>query len=557
MRIFSFWQHRRILFLISLPATPEFQVCRAEVDQCIARLKRQKVDVCTAINPSSLSQISQYEAVIVVAHRNEQTDSLVLADGELTISDFVNALAADFAGVLDFSSCYAATAMSRIKARCPQCKVLAPMAQTTLSLRLIMYPYLVQLLNEDKNRTYRDTYEEVLREIAAEMFERDNSKRLEQEDTMTEAMPQAENTPVKLGAQQSSIYAPTCVKKETPFLVQVFLHHDNEGQVVAIEARQADSNASLRESTVLPIKLKKKDRIAIRLSFRSPEKDRITIEDDIDTKQVIWLGQKTKVTFCVTVEEAFSGDSFVGKLMLEVNSMPVGESYFTIQVDKKENVAPAAVHLVPHDYQAEQKEAKAVLLDKLNENLYQLQKELASAKDAAEQERLQRAIQVCTSCIEVLNNPARTANPSVKKVFVSSTSDMKPYREIIRKEIEICNMFPEMYENWPQTDATPKEECCRRVINSDVFFCILGATYGFVEPTLGISMTEFEYRTALEAGKPILVCIIDPLNQTDEPHDKKVRQQQLIEEIKNTRILKFFSDGATLAQNAARDLSRL
>ena len=134
---------------------------------------------------------------------------------------------------------------------------------------------------------------------------------------------------------------------------------------------------------------------------------------------------------------------------------------------------------------------------------------------------------------------------------------MKPYRDIVRQEIEVCGMYPEMYENWPQSAATPRDECCMRVIESDILLCILGSRYGFVDEEMDTSMTEIEYRTALGAGKTILVYIIEPLNKTDEPPHLAERQKKLIEEIRDTRILKFFSDEETLAKDTVRNLSLL
>ena len=523
MRLFTNWRHRKILFLISLPSTPVFQSCAKDIERCIEQLKKQKVDVCESIDHVSLSSISRYEIVIVLAHRAEQEEALELADRTLSLDEFVSSLPADFSGVLDFSSCYAASAMSAIKERCPQCHILAPVQQTTLPLRLIMYPHIVELLNQDRKAQYIDIYEEVLREIVDIHF---------------------------------SIYAPSSVKREHPFIVQIYFH-EAENDLIQMEARRVDPETGLVESNTLPIKLKKKDKICIRMSFISPQKECIRIEDGMDTKAAIWLGGKTKIVFCATAGSSFTESSFVTKLQIEVNSMPIGESYFTIKVAEKEEAAPTGIYVQAHDFEAERNAAKEQLRNKLLNNLLHLQEYLSHAPSGNARKSIENSIQVCTACIEVLERQRVSDINTIRKVFVSSTSDMKEYREILRKEIETCNMFPEMYEHWPQTDLTPKEECCRRVISSDVFYCILGAKYGYIEPTLGMSMTEFEYRTALEAGKRILVSIIDPLNETDEPHEKKLRQLELIDEIRNTRILKFFSDSISLAQNAARDLSRI
>lgn len=540
MKFFS-KQYRKILFLISLPLTNDFLSCKKDIENCISKLKKMKVEVHEEINKNLLAKASNYEIVIIVAHHDVQRNALALPNGYLAIEDLINFLPENFNGTLDFSSCYSASAMKKIKSRCPNCLVQTAIVQTSLPLRLIMYPHIINLLNENRDRSYRDTYLDVLN-VAAESVP---------EATI------ADKESIKLGKQQSSIYAPSNVKRNNPFMIQIFFNNDNEGRAVDIEAKRIDPQTGLIETQNLPLRLKKRDRISIRFCIISPEKESITIEDNIDIKNIIWLGHKTKVIFCATVENSFSANSFIGKLMIEVNSIPIGESYFTISVEGEKIDHPAEVQLKAHDFKTEQHQAKKALIEKLSANLLNLQEKLQFAKNEHERKKLNDSLRICSSCIELIENETQRQHNSVKKVFVSSTSDMKPYREIVRKEIEACNMYPEMYENWPQSDSTPKDECCRRVIASDILFCILGSRYGFIDPTLGMSMTEIEYRTALEAGKIILVCIIEPLEKSNEPEEISSRQKELIEEIRNTRILKFFTDSATLAKDAIRNLSRL
>lgn len=530
----------KILFLISLPQTPEFQSYSKEVRNCIAELELKGVDCFEAINPELLSKADEYDLVIVIAHKSEKRDALVLADGFLSINDFINSLPPSFKGVLDFSSCYSANAMERIKKRCPNCLVHASIRQTTLPLRLFMYPIVIEALEEERDKTYDMVYSEVKEALMDAMRSSSSSQHGQ-----------------ILGKKYSSIYAPSTVKRQRPFLVQVFFHEVNESSVADLQAERIDPSTEKKDRQILPLNFKKNDNISVKLCFISPAKEFIQLEDGPDTKHIFWLGQMTKVQFCATVMDGFPYDSFVGKLMMEVNSIPIGECYFNINVSEKEAVSPAEIKIDAHDFERERNEAKKTLLFKLSENLSKLQSAIQEAQDPEERSRLTALIQVCSNCIAIIKEEPNKTSNVIKKVFVSSTSDMKLYRDIVRQEIEACNMFPEMYENWPQADSTPKDECCRRVINSDIFFCILGSRYGFVEPTLGMSMTEIEYRTALESGKTILVCISEPIKESDEPIQFAKKQKELIEEIRNTRILKFFSDENTLAKDAARNLSRL
>ena len=134
---------------------------------------------------------------------------------------------------------------------------------------------------------------------------------------------------------------------------------------------------------------------------------------------------------------------------------------------------------------------------------------------------------------------------------------MKAFRDVIKEVIISLQMLPVMYEYWPQSDMRPSSECCLKVLESDIFLCILGYRYGSIDKYLDISMTEIEYRTALAQKKPILVYIINPSNETDEPDEKSRRQKELIEEISENRIRKIFSDSNSLANQATRDLMEI
>lgn len=541
MKFLSPWRHNKALFLISLPQTSEFLSCKDKIQSCIEKLMQRDVVCHEEISPTLLAKANKYEYVIVVAHKDEKRDALALANGFMSIDEFVNSFPTNFNGTLDFSSCHSASAMKKIKERCPNCHVLTSIGQTTLPLRLFMYPYIFDMLYEDKSMTYHDAYQEVLQAIADNISHNSTAQHS-----------------VKLGKQQSTIYAPSAVKRQKPFLVQLFFHNDTDTGSVDIQAKRFDPETQKVETQDLPLKLKMKDRISVCLKFVSHDKNLIQLEDDIDTKNIVWLGQTTKVQFCVTVDKDFHYDSFVGKLMIEINCVPIGECYFNIKVAEEEYVAPTDIKLVRHNFEEEQKAARKASLTHFKDSLSKINEKISKASDATELRRLEHIKQVCSNCINIIENGVRTnINPVKKKVFVCSTSDMKPYRDIVRQEIEVCGMYPEMYENWPQSAATPRDECCMRVIESDILLCILGSRYGFVDEEMDTSMTEIEYRTALGAGKTILVYIIEPLNKTDEPPHLAERQKKLIEEIRDTRILKFFSDEETLAKDTVRNLSLL
>ena len=94
-------------------------------------------------------------------------------------------------------------------------------------------------------------------------------------------------------------------------------------------------------------------------------------------------------------------------------------------------------------------------------------------------------------------------------------------------------------------------------MESDVILCLIGSRYGYEEPSIGISMTQMEFWTALMSGKKILAYIIDPLEESTEEEVYKIKQKEFIKELQTKRILKFFSDDYSLEKDTTRELSYL
>ena len=132
----------------------------------------------------------------------------------------------------------------------------------------------------------------------------------------------------------------------------------------------------------------------------------------------------------------------------------------------------------------------------------------AQVDENTAQSVIRQELDMCKKCLELISNNSKTHN-EVLKVFISSTSDMKEYRDVIRERVFALGMYPDMYEMWGQGNDYPRDMCCKHVLESDIFICILGPNYGFVEPIWDKSMTEIEYRIASNAGIPILIYIRD------------------------------------------------
>lgn len=168
------------------------------------------------------------------------------------------------------------------------------------------------------------------------------------------------------------------------------------------------------------------------------------------------------------------------------------------------------------------------------------------------------------SKLEELLTASRSPYPNKPKiVFISSTADMIVYRRIMRDAVESCEMYPDMYENWGQGNDYPRDMCCKHVLECDIFVCILGVRYGYVEPIWNKSMTEIEYRTAVSAGIPTLLYVVDnykeEIQKLHDLHEAKHvnRQLNLIEELAKNRLVHMFKSVPDLQINSYKDLLHL
>jgi len=540
MKLFSKWRHRKVLFLISLPSTPEFNACSAAVERCIAQLQQQGVDVRRRINATELSHISKYELVIVVAHHDEEYNALALADGMMKMDEFVQALPTDFNGVLDLASCQGGNIFDKLKAQCPSCQVQASQLQTPLNYRLFAYPLVIELINKNKRISYHEAYIQVRNDVKE--FLKENPHLITGES-------------VKLGKSLSTAYAPSQVQRSQPFMIQVFFHHDKDTDEVRLMAQKIDDQAEQKRTRELSIKLKKSDDIRVHLSFPSRD-EQVHIDGEQTTQHCQWQGNIASVEYSVTLSDDFKGNRLQAKVMIEVNCEPIGHYYFNIDVVDESKPSNQPGIFTPFDKSQECENEKQLLLKNLHADLQHLEEDLRTCQDKTKRMSLEAKRENCRKCIEVIERTSNRSHNAQAKVFISSTGDLKELRRAALDVVLSLEMQPIMYEYWPQKDATPADVCCQKVKESNIFLCILGSRYGSDGPS-GMSMTEFEYRTALSAGLPILVYVQNPLSATDEPEEKFIKQRLLIDEVSSNRILTEFSERHKMELDATRNLGLL
>lgn len=540
MGIFQFFKpkHRRVKFLISLPNRSEFHKDKKTVEEFLRRIQSSGATVVSDISKKSLSDISGYDVVIIVAHHDIDRDGLETRMGLINTSTLITLLPKDFHGIVDLSCCYSDTLMNSIKEHCPDCHVQATSIQTTLLFRLSIYPTVIKSFVSDNKREYHDIYKTVF-DHALSLIRKRGLSDSSHDDT------------VKLGAYASSVFSPSVVKRNVPFMVQFFLHKDTESDNVLLMAKRMDPSTGFVDTQQLPIRLKMRDRIAIEVSIISPENNLIKIDNPV--KEIVWGNFTTKLQFALTVDSNFKADSFLVDSKIEVNRVPVGVCMFRVSVEDKINEVPAHVDLIPYNREKEHDNIVANTKEKLLGQMEKLQRRISECNDLSDLQQLNNDLTVCKGCIELFDNTHNIPPKVIKRAFISSTSDLGVFRDVMRKEVEAYGLYPEMYENWQQTIGSPRDVCCQKVLSSDLYIAVFGERYGFIEPAWDMSMTEIEYRTALSAGKPILVFVLE----LPDERQMEVRQSIFVESVRSSRILKYFNDINTLSLLLQRDLSKI
>lgn len=533
---------------MSLPNASEFWEYTPELMQCCHELTNLGVTVHDKISKDTMKDMCNFDVVVIMAHLDEATDELVLADSRMGIPDFLSSIPEGFCGFLDFSSCHSSLWNNSIKEKCPQCKVSGAMGQTNLPFRLFIYPYVIQMFISDDLMSYEEAYRTVQDFVKEEMGKHEDHK---DNKEATSA-----NINMGLGDKMSSIFAPTKVVKGKTFMVQLMLYDESESiRRITIQAKRYDPKSRCVETQLLPIELKKGDGIAVRFDAMSVPTEQIIVDNAI--KEIKWNGESGKIQFNAIVSEGFPSDSFIVKLLLEVNHEPVGESSFRIQVAEKENLAPSPVDVKSRNAFTEAKESRSELKRQLQEHLSDMKDKMANITDETQLYDLKKAIETCKRCIELMDNPINDEiPPRPRKVFISSTCEsfMKPFRDAVRNVVNSLKMEPEMCDDWPQSGCNPTNVCCKKVLDSDIYLGVLGGRYGYIEPSLDSSMTQVEYLTAVSAKKKILLFVINPINETDEPEPIKKRQNAFIDSLRNSRIIRTFANPIELSELTKNDL---
>lgn len=496
-------------------------------------IRSMGADVIETFSSGDFPLLSGYDIAVLIIHHT-QHGTVELADGEMDDSVFVQQFPKNI-DIVDLSSCQSKSLIEMIKYYLPDSHILGVNARTALLLKGFIVRQALGFMAKDKKLDYLDAYLRVL-----DMLDRYKSEAIQ--TTL------AKKDVVYLGGDnEASLFAPSSVGKGQDFIIQLFVHTTEAREEVMEDARIVDEDAVLKNRKLIRLPLNRGDRVEVQLSMLRDNGDFLF---DKAPQETVYEAGTLSFEFIVSVTDSCHSDAFVGKLKIAVNNQVAGDLALKVKVAAEISHEPCPFEYTPRNREAERNAEKVVLTGKLNAQLQELAKQKELVADPESKMRLSQLEDLCLSCLDLLNRSDIRPDDKYKTVFVSSTSDLKPYRTVIREEILSCEMHPEMYEDWKQGDMYPCDECCRRVINSNIVVCLLGARYGFVEPSIGMSMTEIEYRVASLFGKDVLVYITDRESASGN-------QKAFLDEVCEKRLVRFFSSESKLAESAGKELTTL
>lgn len=519
----------------------------------LSNIHERGVDVIAQFSISDIKKIVEYDVVIIIAHHSDSSDEIEIGGECVKTIDFVNSIPENTEAIIDMTSCYSDYLIPRIKGRIPHSRIIGIDVSTSLPFRLFLLEKIIKALVNDSSLSYIDALKNILSSLPSD-------KRVLK---LTE-----ESNAIHLGKRdiKSTVAAPFKAYKGESFIISVFIHKEEDKDEVELLSKAIDEDTEIRSSKKISVKIKKGDKIDLQLSI--PENIKSYFLIDKKKRTIRWDGNTDSVEFVVSVSDKCGFLDFIGRIHVYINQEPQFDMLFKTKIIEKgasynssflNEADYADIDFVPFDKIKEKEQARNLLILNLKNKIQELSN--AQYSDVNAHELIKKELDMCNKCIELISNTPKKHN-DVLKVFISSTSDMKAYRTVIRERVLALGMYPDMYEMWGQGNDYPRDMCCKHVLDSDIFICILGSKYGFVEPIWNKSMTEIEYRIASTVGIPILIYIKNDYKekieeQSDEDRIITLRQLNFIDELITKRMVSIFPNEFSLALLADPELLTL
>jgi Domain of unknown function (DUF4062) len=156
----------------------------------------------------------------------------------------------------------------------------------------------------------------------------------------------------------------------------------------------------------------------------------------------------------------------------------------------------------------------------------------------------------------------QSGSSDVKKVMISSTAnDLPEHRDLVKDACLRQGMFPVMMEHMAAVDANAIDESLRIVNEAEIYLGIFAYRYGYIPKGYDISITEMEYKRAVERGMPRLIFLMDEEHDVKladvERGDGAIKLDALKERLKAELVVNFFKSPAELQAQVIDSLSKL
>lgn len=138
------------------------------------------------------------------------------------------------------------------------------------------------------------------------------------------------------------------------------------------------------------------------------------------------------------------------------------------------------------------------------------------------------------------------------RIYVSSTfKDLEECREKVRVTLKQMSHEDIAMEYYVAEDRKPVDKCLEDVVSCDLYIGIFAWRYGFVPKGYDKSITELEYRKAVETGKNCLIFLLHeeapwPRNFIDRGEDQE-KIEALRNELSAEKEVSFFKSAVELA----------
>ena len=513
---------------------------------CATTLRQQGVTVIEQFDGSQWFRLRGADVVVFIGHRDNELSKIELYDKSIDVDEFAdnftNLFPKEYNGTIDLHSCYSEDIVNRLKNYFTHRHLLlGTNAPVSVALLAILLPEILRYMRI-RNTSYIEAFNAIYQKAIESKQRQERSKHVSGQPTLGRK------------ANCSTVAAPTEAVRGNSFKIQVSLHAERDGDTAIQMFRQRDSQTVERDQTKLAFKLKKNDKVQIRFQIMNNQDSDFGILDSESssdyTRETVYNGSISTVFFNVSVNRDCRQNSCQCRILLYSKQQELGEMQFTVRIVDSATGSqdqPAAPILVKNfdDYKNESRQRLRQELERLK------QKTQLDTESNLSNEKNKQLLKIIDKCLYIIDE--YQIDKIANSVFISSTNDLGQERQAVKEALNVVHKTPIMSEYWNAEDITPIDVCCREVLKSDYFVCIIGERYGFVEPNIHLSMTKIEYLVAYCCNMARFIFIhkdlLDKIEHLDK--DDLSEQFEFIKEIKQDKFINIYSDAESLKSGTA------